>query len=122
MGSNVTIEMDSEVPKSPDYRHKEWKYVGYRGFCQFTASENDFLVLRRFGELGIRALLARQDELADLESQLATLEARLMQGGARDFNNGTFREEQSEIRAALLTEIDEKLRTYCENAPFASRH
>lgn len=100
----------------PDYETKRWKYVGYRGFCRFAASDNDFLILRRFGELGIRALLARQDELADLEAQLETLEISLMRSGAPDVDNGTFRDETSEIRANLLAEIDKKLRIYCEKS------
>ena len=50
----------------PDYNRKQWKYVGYRGYCEFAASDNDFLLLRRFNKLAIRSLLAIQDEIVEL--------------------------------------------------------
>ena len=30
---------------------KPWKYIGYRGYVDFIASENDFYIMRRFAAL-----------------------------------------------------------------------
>lgn len=97
---------------STEYEEKQWKYVGYRGFCKFLASDDDFLILRRFGNLSIRVLLALQDELVDLEGQLETIENTLARFDAPDAHNGSFRQETVECRHELIREIDRKLRSY----------
>lgn len=51
-----------------DRKKQPWKYIGYRGFCKFVASDDDFFVLRRFSTLSSRVLLALQDELSELET------------------------------------------------------
>lgn len=106
--------MAEEATIPHDYSRKQWKYVGYRDFCEFAASDHDFLLLRRFDKLTTRALLALQDEIVELEDQLESFENRLMQSGASDVHNGTFREEKQEVRVALVKEIHSKLRIYCQ--------
>ncbi|KAF1850419.1 uncharacterized protein K460DRAFT_327258 [Cucurbitaria berberidis CBS 394.84] len=93
---------------------RPWKYVGYRGFCEFVDSDHDFFLLRRFGNLSVRILLALQDELCELEAQLQVLEDLLSDPAAEDIHNGSFREETSEARLALIREIDRKLRSFNE--------
>lgn len=100
---------------SSELNRKPWKYVGYRGFCEFVTSDNDFFVLRRFSELTARVLLALQDELSELESQLSILESQLSSISAPDVHNGSFREETSETRLNLIHEIDKKLRSYSQD-------
>lgn len=97
-----------EVQKPP------WKQIGYRGFCKFHVSDDDFFMLRRFGELSSRVLLAMQDELAEREDELNALEAHLSSTSAEDIHNGSFREEQSHERLALIHAINQKLRSYNE--------
>ena len=99
---------DIEAQKPP------WKQIGYRGFCKFHVSDDDFFILRRFGELTSRVLLAMQDELAEREDELNALEAHLSSASARDIHNGSFRQEQSRERLALIHAIDQKLRSYNE--------
>ncbi|KAF2692121.1 hypothetical protein K458DRAFT_398458 [Lentithecium fluviatile CBS 122367] len=96
----------------PDYHRKQWKYVGYRGFSAFLASDNDLLVLRRFSKLATRSLLALQDELVELEDQLETLEDQLMQSAGPNMHHGSFRQETQDVRVALVEEIQSKLRVY----------
>ncbi|KAI1743328.1 hypothetical protein F4680DRAFT_409826 [Xylaria scruposa] len=108
--ANDTME---DIPlKPPDYKKKQWKYVGYQGFCEFLASDNDFLVLRRFSRLAIRVLLALQDELSELEEQLETLEKQLMDQQSPDTHNGSFRQETEQARLRLIHEIDKRLRSF----------
>ncbi|KAI0441387.1 hypothetical protein F4803DRAFT_419542 [Xylaria telfairii] len=108
-------ETMGDIPlRPPDYNKKQWKYVGYRGFCEFLASDNDFLVLRRFSRLSIRILLALQDELSELEKQLETLEQQLMHQQSPDIHNGSFRQETEHARLQLIREIDKRLRSFYE--------
>jgi hypothetical protein len=101
--SKPTYQADGKMP---------WKHVGYRGFCEFVASDHDFFLLRRFGKLSARVLLALQDELSELEDQLHVLEEQLSDPTAIDIHNGSFREETSDTRLNLIREIDKKLRAY----------
>jgi hypothetical protein len=97
---------------TPPQRSKPWKDIGYRGFCKFVDSDHDFFLLRLFVNLSVRVLLALQDELCELETQLDILESRLSDPRAEDIHNGSFREETSESRLALIQEMDKKLRAY----------
>jgi hypothetical protein len=110
------------APPLSDYEKKPWKYIGYRSFTSFIASDNDFFILRRFSTLAVRVLLALQDELAELEDQLATIDARLSDPLAPDVHNGSFRQETSEMRLELIREIDRKLRSYSEFYPSDGTH
>jgi hypothetical protein len=107
----MATEQEDEV--SPrDASKKPWKYIGYRGFCDFIASDNDFFVLRRFSALSARVLLALQDELVELETQLSLLEGSTSKETAPDVHNGSFRQETQKSRLALIREVDIKLRAY----------
>ena len=99
---------NTEAQKPP------WRQFRYRGFCEFHVSDDDFFILRRFGESTSRVLLAIQDELAELEGELNAFEAHLSSASARDIHNGSFRQEQSRERLALIHTIDQKLRSYNE--------
>lgn len=57
-----------------DCENQPWIYIGYRGFCKFIASDDDFFIFRKFGNLSARVLLALQDELSELEGQLEEIE------------------------------------------------
>lgn len=90
---------------------KPWKYIGYKDFAAFVASDEDFFVLRRFDRLHSRVLLALQADIAWLEESLDVLDARLSAKDARDVDNGSVREDQHD-RKALLSRISQQLRNY----------
>lgn len=87
------------------------KYIGYRGFARYLASEDDFFILRRFDVLHSRVLLMSQDHLSQLEEELELLDTALSDRNAPDVDNGSVRNDNNE-RAALLTRIYEKLDQY----------
>lgn len=94
---------------------KLWKYVGYRGFCEFLDSDNDFFILRRFGALSARILLALQDELVQFEDELTDLETQFQQVLSRDVHNGSFRRDLLPDRRRLIEQIQLKLRDYSKS-------
>ena len=112
--SVATLEMEdrnrSQHPYDPLL--KPWKHIGYRGYCDFLETDTELLILRRFGALSTRVLLALQDELVELESQLDRLEDTLARSDGPDWHNGSFRQETNETRLVLVREIDSKLRAY----------
>ncbi|EHK97238.1 hypothetical protein M7I_7017 [Glarea lozoyensis 74030] len=101
---------------------KEWKYTGYQHYTRFIASDNDYLVFRRFSVLSTRVSLALQDEIVVLEHELAELDNRLSEKHAPDIHNGSFRADKADkvspiasARAKLLHgKIFHKLKEYNE--------
>jgi len=59
-------------------------------------------------------LLMLQDELVELEAELAEIDGSLSTETATDIHNGSFREDASEEMKKTLGEIDKKLRAYNE--------
>jgi hypothetical protein len=106
--------MTSDIEIAARHAEKPWKYVGYRGFSRFIASDHDFFMLRAFSEISARVLLMLQDELVELETKLEGVDGRLSNEAATDVHNGSFREETSSERRDTLIEIDRKLRAYNE--------
>jgi hypothetical protein len=90
---------------------KPWRYLGYPGFSSFIASDDNFFILRRFETLHARVLLALQDHLTVLESNLTAQDEDASQD---DYNNGTFREDRIQERVVLITEIQKQLGRYSE--------
>jgi hypothetical protein len=95
---------------------KPWKSIGYRGFSAFLASDNDFLIFRRFGAINARLLLYLQDEICVLEKELEDLEDLHAQDDARDIHNGSFRHEELPARTKLLEALNVKVREYSKTA------
>jgi hypothetical protein len=93
-------------------QQKPWKEIGYRGFSAFLASDNDFLIFRRFGAINARLLLYLQDEIAVLEEELEELEADCMAKNAEDIHNGSFRQEALPERTEMLEALNVKVRQY----------
>lgn len=93
---------------------KPWKYIGYQGFSEFVASDDDFFVLRRFGVLSARVLLALQDRLSELEEELQTLDAMHSLKTAADAHNGSFRQDTHPERRELVLSIYRNLREYSQ--------
>ncbi len=99
-------------PNQDDVDRKAWKYAGYRSFCEFVSSDEDFFVLRRFGTLSARVLLDLQDQLARLEEKLEATEQQLRQRDIPDVHNGSFRRETQTERKEIISEAQRVLREY----------
>jgi hypothetical protein len=103
-GASKELTQD-EIDKKP------WKYIGYKGYSDFIASENDFFILRRFASVGSRIALELQDEVVVLEERLEDLDRELSKREMVDVNNGSFRDNIPE-RKDLLRELKEKIMRY----------
>jgi len=91
--------------QNPRKTNKPWKTIGYQGFSAFLASDNDFLIFRRFGTLTARILLLLQDEITVLEEELEELEALHSSPLSTDAHNGSFRQEVLPDRTKILYDI-----------------
>ncbi|KAK1625616.1 hypothetical protein BDP81DRAFT_496119, partial [Colletotrichum phormii] len=100
-----------DCPTDGDIEEKPWRYIGYKGYTQFIASEDDFFLLRRFDVLNVRVGLALQDEISELEQDLEAMDGVLSGKDAEDFNNGTLRQDVDE-RSELIKLIQKKLGKY----------
>ncbi|KAL5317452.1 hypothetical protein ACEPPN_014547 [Leptodophora sp. 'Broadleaf-Isolate-01'] len=113
--SSIRSSIPSLPPELPltleEVEKKPWKYIGYRGYADFIASENDFYIVRRFAALNTRAALALQDRVSVLEEQLEELDRTYSRRDAVDVHNGSFRDDQEE-RSELMCEIVEALTKY----------
>jgi len=90
---------------------KPWKYVGYRGYTEFLASENDFLIFRRFSTVSTRIALMLQHQVSVLEAKLDLLDVRYSKRDAVDVNNGSFRDDEDD-RLQVFEELRVKLLEY----------
>ncbi|KAI4131594.1 MAG: hypothetical protein LQ347_002903 [Umbilicaria vellea] len=87
-----------------------WRWRGYPSFAKWMASDNDFLVLRRFGSLHARVALMLQDQLAWLEQELEKEDdacKRMPKG-----HSGTFRFESQWRRQRILGAVTFTLQKY----------
>ncbi|KAF5026803.1 hypothetical protein F66182_1087 [Fusarium sp. NRRL 66182] len=107
--TNINVGDD---PSPEDILRKPWKFVGYKRYAEFIASDHDFRIFRRFDVLNARIALFLQDEISALEEDLAELDRACSRVGAPDVNNGTFRDDQVENRISLLETISDKLYHY----------
>jgi hypothetical protein len=74
-------------------RKKPWKYIGYKVFSRWVASDPSFFVLRKFGTLNARVALSLQDEIAQLEEELDSMDKTYSHRDTKDAHNGTFRDD-----------------------------
>lgn len=109
-----------EKPTQPDIEEKPWKYLGYRGYAEFLASDDDFLIFRRFDKLNARLALRLQDNICVLEEQLEEIDQRYSMKASKDWNNGTFRDDLKD-REELLDVLLKKLERYSEYHYYDSR-
>lgn len=77
--------------------------------CKWTASDDDFFVLRRFGELSARILLRLQDRIVILEEDLQRMDSECIKN---DLDNGTFRYDRNWERQRLLDLLTSRLEQY----------
>lgn len=82
---------------------------GYPAMCKWAASDDDFFLLRRFGEIGARVLLRLQDRIVKLEEDLQHMDHMCLKEG---LDNGTFRFDRNFERQRLLDELTSRLEQY----------
>lgn len=90
---------------------KPWRCIGYRGFAESLASDDDFFVLRRFDFLSARTLLLLQWQLSNLETKLLEADELRAFKVVADLHNRSF-DADNEERQALLTRIKQQLTEY----------
>ena len=77
--------------------------------CRWMASDDDFFVIRRFGQVAARILLRMQDRIAQLEEKLRDQDRISMLQGQ---DSGTFRCENNYSRIRILDELTSVLSQY----------
>ena len=100
------------LPTQDEINRKPWKYLGYRAFSQFVASDTDFFVFRRFDNLNARVILALQDQICELEEDLDAIDNSCSRTDGPHVNNGSFRQETQENRERIIWNIHQKLKDY----------
>ena len=76
--------------------------------CKWAATDDDFLVLRRFSQVSTRLLLRMQDSTTELENELAKLGEDYSREGK---DNGTFRHDIP-VRDNLLNQLTWRIEQY----------
>lgn len=76
-------------------------------------SDNNFVLLRRFGCLRARILLYKQDELIELENRMNSLDF----AEKTSFYLSSRKEDRNFARKKLLLEIDQKMTDYGNDGP-----
>ena len=104
-----------------DARSIPLKYIGYRVFSQWVATDQSFFVVRRFGALGARVALSLQDKVVMREEELEALDkesSRKDENDSKIINNGTFRDDIVKRRRELIEdELPDMLTKYCMYPP-----
>ena len=77
--------------------------------CRWMASDDDFFVIRKFGEVAARVLLRMQDRIAQLEEDLQKQDRISVNQG---LHNGTFRKEKNLLRDEIMDELTWRLKEY----------
>jgi hypothetical protein len=113
--ANTACPPDEPLLTAEEIEEKPWKYIGYRGYSEFIASENDFYILRGFRSLNTCVALAHQDQITVLEERLKTLDIEYGRRDAEDRHNGSFRSDRDD-RTELVDLIAEKLLIYSESS------
>ena len=108
---NSASSINTEQPTEEEIERKLWKSIGYEGYADFLASDNDFFIFRKFASLNCRVGLSLQDQLSVLESELDDLDSQYSKKNAGDINNGSYRDDR-EDRAQLVEKIYHKLGQY----------
>lgn len=97
------------------------RYIGYRVFCKWAASDQTYFIVRKFPALNVRVILSLQDEIVKLEQELDELDedwsreelpASIHHPDPDLIHNGTFRNDCVEERKRLLGELTTKLSNY----------
>ncbi len=74
----VTSSQGSQQQTFSDDEKRTWafKFKGYPALARWMGASEDFFLIRRFGDLNARILLAMQDDIMQLEERLQTIDKR----------------------------------------------
>lgn len=100
-------------PSLIELQKQPWRYIGYKGFSEWAASDSDFFVIRRFDTLAARIILFLQWRISSLESDLDKLDWARMFESDPPVDNGSFSNDDHERRGKIET-IYKDLKDYCE--------
>ncbi|KAI9641351.1 hypothetical protein NHQ30_010153 [Ciborinia camelliae] len=108
---SVTSTSCSSPSPQVKVRPKRWKEIGYPIYAEFTASDSELFIIRRFNNLNARVILGLQDEICVMEEKLHAIDRRCKEGN-EDIWNGSFRGDTQQDRKILLQNIKERLKEY----------
>lgn len=77
--------------------------------CRWMASDDDFFVIRKFGEVAARVLLRMQDRIVQLEEELHKQDQI---SAEHSLHSGTFRKEKNLTRDEIMDELTWRLKEY----------
>ena len=100
----LTIDLSGDSPGVLTYSSR-----GYPAMCRWMASDDDFFVIRKFGEVAARVLLRMQDRIAQLEE---SLEEQDKISEIHGLHSGTFRKEKNLTRDEIMDELTWRLKEY----------
>jgi hypothetical protein len=110
--SSAPFESKGGTRKEVEQKEKAqpWKYIGYKVFSRWMASDQSFFIMRRFGTLSARIALSLQDEIVQLEEKLNFMDKEYSSMELLDdVNNGSFRDDPfgniKDDRGELVREI-----------------
>ncbi|KAI1128640.1 hypothetical protein F5Y10DRAFT_240197 [Nemania abortiva] len=101
----------ASYPSHEDIQRQPWRYIGYKRYAEFIASDRCHFIFRRFGALNARVALRLQDRITELEEKLKQLDEHYSSKYGEPFNNGSFRDDMDD-RAAILDELEIYLDRY----------
>jgi hypothetical protein len=78
------------------------KMVGYQGYSNFLSGDQTFFMVRRFRTLNVRAALALQDEIVELEADLNDREEYNKTYFQEYYDNGSIRLDPDKKRRELI--------------------
>lgn len=70
------------------------------------------MIVRKFGVANTRVILSLQDQVADLEEQLAEIDDYCARRGTGEIDNGTFRNDPRDDRRKVIEKLQNKLNEY----------
>jgi len=95
----------SELEAAYDPDKQPWRMLGYPAFSKWTASCDDFFLVRRFGATAARVILMLQDQLTYLEEEIHKQDKSSREGPSEKANSGTFRHDPRPERIELLEQF-----------------
>lgn len=121
----VTSSPGSQQQGFSDDEKRRWafKFKGYPALARWMGTSEDFFLLRRFGDLNARVLLAAQDDIEQLEESLQMIDKRYedaffdkaTEEPRTPSRNDTLRCDPDPARREILSKLKTKLKEYSMN-------
>jgi hypothetical protein len=95
-------------------RQESWQLDGYPGLTHWISGSNDFFVVRKFSQLGARAVLLLQDDLTRLEESVSAMEKYSKGRPNGKGGTGSFRIDMKEASSGNPRDKARGLKEYYE--------